>query len=354
MLTGLTNYLFSSIFLLSLVVLIDIIIKFKNTFLFKSFLISIAAGIGLNAFGNLYTSINGYNRWMMELPYTLIFFGGINFFSFIYSHNIKNRILFFTIIMVLTQFFFLLFFTYVHPVSQHIDVRDITELGLFRKIIKVSYSAISFVIIIDLCIKITKKYANDNIYFKQMRKWSFGVGLVFSFCMIIHILKTVSTNYEAIITIVKTTSHFAALLFIIYRPNFLNHTNLRVSLSETFNFANTRIFKNSAFILEFFDKLYYLQMDANVSDLANKLDTEVECLNEYIKSKFDLTFSELVNKHRIEYFVSLIITGEYAHLTIDSLSEKVGFSSRQNLNKSFKKFHGGSPSDLFRALVTSN
>lgn len=351
MLTGLTNYLFSSIFLLSLVVLIDIIIKFKNTFLFKSFLISIAAGIGLNAFGNLYTSINGYNRWMMELPYTLIFFGGINFFSFIYSHNIKNRILFFTIIMVLTQFFFLLFFTYVHPVSQHIDVRDITELGLFRKIIKVSYSAISFVIIIDLCIKITKKYANDNIYFKQMRKWSFGVGLVFSFCMIIHILKTVSTNYEAIITIVKTTSHFAALLFIIYRPNFLNHTRINISLSDSFSFADSKNIKTAAFGYEFFDKLYYLNLAANVNDLALKLNTNPEFLNEYLKDKFDSTFSELVNKHRIVYFVTLVTQKESSDLTLDALALKAGFSSRQNLNKCFKKFHGGNPSDLVKAVV---
>ena len=350
----LINYFFFALLLLSFIVLLDIILKFKNSLILKSMLISLVVGIGLNAIGNLYTSINGYNRWMVELPYTLIFFGGFNFFSFIYSHNIKNRVLVFTTSMFIVQFFFLFFFTWIHPVNQHLKVNDIAELGLFRKAVKILYSIVSFVIIIDLCIKITNKYANDNLYFKQMRKWSFAIGLVFSLCMIVHILKTVSSNSDAVITIVKACSHLAALLFIIYRPNFLNYTNLTVSLSSTFNFANTKSFKNSAFIVEFFDKLYFLNTEASVSDLAIKLDTNVECLNEYIKDKFDLTFSELVNKHRIEYFVSLISSREFTNLTIDALSEKAGFSSRQNLNKSFKKFHGGTPSDLIKALAISN
>ena len=289
-------------------------------------LISLVVGIGLNALGNLYTSVNGYNRWMVELSYTLIFFGGINFFSFIYSHNIKNRIIVFTTSLFIVQFFFLFLFTWIHPVNQQIKVNDIAELGLFRKAVKILYSIASFVIIIDLCIKITKKYANDNLYFKQMRKWSFSIGLVFSFCMIVHILKTVSTESQAVITVVKACSHLAALLFIIYRPNFLNYTNLRVSLSSTFNFANSKSFKNSAFILEFFDKLYFLNTETSISDLAIKLDTNVECLNEYIKDKFDLTFSELVNKYRIEYFVSLISSREFTgHNT---LVEAMHFSAR--------------------------
>ena len=102
---------------------------------------------------------------------------------------------------------------------------------------------------------------------------------------------------------------------------------------------------------EFFDNLYYLNTETSISDLAIKLGTNGDALQEYIKEKFGLTFSELINKYRIEYFVSMISSGEYSNITIDALSVKAGFRSRQNLNKSFKKFHGGNPSDLIRGIV---
>jgi len=43
----------------------------------------------------------------------------------------------------------------------------------------------------------------------------------------------------------------------------------------------------------------------------------------------------------------------YQNFTIDALAREVGFSSRQHLNKPFKKFHGGNPSDLIDATIAS-
>ena len=37
---------------------------------------------------------------------------------------------------------------------------------------------------------------------------------------------------------------------------------------------------------------------------------------------------------------------------IDALAREVGFSSRQHLNKPFKKFHGGNPSDLIESAIS--
>jgi len=42
---------------------------------------------------------------------------------------------------------------------------------------------------------------------------------------------------------------------------------------------------------------------------------------------------------------------ENKNLTIDALSKEAGFSSRQQLYKPFKKFHGGNPSDLLDAFA---
>ena len=320
------NYLFSATFILSVVAFIDVLIKLKNPLIIKLMFLVIVIGIGWNAFATIYTSYHQYNRWLVELPYVLVFIGCLNLFSLIYSHNLKNSILFFTSFLLITQLFFLFYFSWIYPVDLSVQIKDIQQLGGLRKVIKVIYATLSLVIIVDLAIKVTKKYSGENLYFKQVRKWLTGIGVTFGFCIIVHILKTVSTYSQAVITIVKACSHLAALLFIIYRPNFLNYTNLSGSLSNTFNFANTKSLKNSAFIVEFFDKLYFLNTETSISDLAIKLDTNAECLNEYIKDKFDLTFSELVNKHRIEYFVSLISSREFTgHNT---LVEAMHFSAR--------------------------
>ena len=64
-----------------------------------------------------------------------------------------------------------------------------------------------------------------------------------------------------------------------------------------------------------------------------------------------MTFIELVNKCRVDYFVSLVKSGSYKNFTIDALSSMSGFNSRQNLQRAFKTFHGGTPSDLIKAGI---
>jgi len=347
----LINYLFSAILILSGVVFVDVLIKLKNPLIVKLMLLLIIVGIGWNAFATIYTYYQGYNRWMIELPYVLIFIGCLNFFSLIYSHNVKNRMLLFSGFLLVTQLYFLFYFSWIHPVEPSINIKDITQLGILRKVIKVVYATLSLVIIIDIAKKITKKYSEDNLYFNQVRKWTIGIGGVFSFCMIVHIVKTVNESFDTIIEIVKGTAHFAALLLILYRPIFLNYADFKIVLSDRFNLKGQKEFANLDFIKLFFDELYFLNTEADINFLADKLGTNVGIVHSYIKENYQMTFPEFVNKHRVDYFVSLIASGECNNQTIESLALKAGFSSRQNLNKCFKKFHGGNPSDLIRAVM---
>jgi len=41
---------------------------------------------------------------------------------------------------------------------------------------------------------------------------------------------------------------------------------------------------------------------------------------------------------------------KYKSYTLEELSEKSGFGSRSSMNRAFKKFHGGSPSDLMKVF----
>ena len=71
----------------------------------------------------------------------------------------------------------------------------------------------------------------------------------------------------------------------------------------------------------------------------------VECLR-----SVGMSFEELINKTRVEYFVEIIKEPKVNNYTVEALAMEVGFSSRQRFYQPFKKYHGGNPSDLINIL----
>jgi methylphosphotriester-DNA--protein-cysteine methyltransferase len=134
-------------------------------------------------------------------------------------------------------------------------------------------------------------------------------------------------------------------LLIFYRPRFLNHSNFAIILDGSFkNISKT--FSQDDFVKLFFIRIYYLNKTAELDDfcISNKINEEE--VKDLVINFYKLSFSDLVNKSRVEYFINLIKTGDNAKLSLESLAQMSGFNSRQHLYKWFKKFHGGSPSDL--------
>jgi YesN/AraC family two-component response regulator len=63
-----------------------------------------------------------------------------------------------------------------------------------------------------------------------------------------------------------------------------------------------------------------------------------------------MTFSNLVNKNRVDYFVELVKSPKFKHYSIDALAQEAGFNSRNHLYKPFRKYHGGTPSDFINSI----
>jgi len=100
----------------------------------------------------------------------------------------------------------------------------------------------------------------------------------------------------------------------------------------------------------FFNSLYYLNKEAPIELLSKELKVSREVLNDFIIKNYSINFIDLVNKNRTTYFVDLIISGKFKDITIDALAQQAGFGTRQHLYKHFKRFHGGTPSDLLKAV----
>jgi AraC-like DNA-binding protein len=141
------------------------------------------------------------------------------------------------------------------------------------------------------------------------------------------------------------------MIAFLFRPKFLNSANLKVSLSDVFNKTANLEFPNELFADIFVNKLFYLDSEASLENLAKALKINPDDLYRFIYDNYKSSFTDLINQHRVYYFIDLVKSGKYAHYTIDALAQKCGFSSRHQMFKPFRKFHGGNPSEFIRSVT---
>jgi AraC-like DNA-binding protein len=191
------------------------------------------------------------------------------------------------------------------------------------------------------------KFSFKNIYFKSIQIWTLGFFMVICIQLIIIVLSFVfkfSDEFKFFITIIKGLS---LLLTILYRPSFLNKNGSKISLGHLFNRSDfSADIKEVDFNFHFFTNLYFKNKNADIVEFSNILGVSKEILFKYMYFTYSMSFDELVNKARIEYFVEIIKEPKYKNYTIEALAMEIGYNSRQRFYQPFKKYHGGNPSDL--------
>jgi YesN/AraC family two-component response regulator len=103
-------------------------------------------------------------------------------------------------------------------------------------------------------------------------------------------------------------------------------------------------FNNFEFL--FYSNNYYLNPEANLEDLALKLNATKNEVAEFLKNEIDENFIELLNKNRVEYLKELLKAKKYESFTIEALSEMSGFNNRRSMYNSFKKYVGVTPTEF--------
>jgi AraC-like DNA-binding protein len=137
------------------------------------------------------------------------------------------------------------------------------------------------------------------------------------------------------------------LLIILYRPNFINKNGSKISFGFLFNRNDfSADIKEVDFNFHFFTSLYFKNKTADIVEFSNIMGVSKDILFKYMYFTYSMSFDELVNKARIEYFVEIIKEPKYKNYTIEALAMEIGYNSRQRFYQPFKKYHGGNPSDL--------
>lgn len=95
------------------------------------------------------------------------------------------------------------------------------------------------------------------------------------------------------------------------------------------------------------DDLFKIQ-GLSLQSLADKIDVNQTYLSQAINSQLDMSFSEYVNEYRIREAERMLVSDDYANLSVEGIATEVGFRSRSAFYRAFKQKTGMTPSQ-FRA-----
>ena len=90
------------------------------------------------------------------------------------------------------------------------------------------------------------------------------------------------------------------------------------------------------FYNRFFKEHYYIHADASCQKLAYILNVSETYLNDYVLTNYQIDFSALCNKHRIECFQAAIEDPSNSEVPISCLIMGSGFKSAENFTTSLQ------------------
>ncbi|WP_158655220.1 helix-turn-helix domain-containing protein [Flavivirga eckloniae] len=94
----------------------------------------------------------------------------------------------------------------------------------------------------------------------------------------------------------------------------------------------------------------YLDEDLTLGKLSEKLSTTDKKLSTMLNQYMNISFYDLINKHRIEAVIEKMPLDAYKNYNIFGIACECGFKSRTSFNRIFKRETGLSPSD-YKATI---
>ena len=355
---SLIQNLYFAVFVFAIIVLFDLIIKFKSSFVLKAHFAILALTTASGALMH-YLGANQFAFFIVlfKVINAAVFF---NISCILYFPKIRKLIFTLGAAMIGAIIAFALYHIYVLKnygnyylnTQNLILIKGQEHLGTPLAFLFLRYSLLIIFIIVTIyySYQIFFKIKQSNIYFQKIQKWTLAIlilSIIFSFH---NIPFSVYNTFPPLGHYMTLFIYFFVLFIIFYRPVFINKAGENMSFGSLFNSKEDYQVGEIDFNNQFFAKLYYKNPDASLENLAKELNIPSAELYRYIYNKYSMTFTDLVNMYRINYFLDIVQDARYANFTIDALAKEVGFSSRQHLYKPFKKFHGGNPSDIIEAI----
>ena len=358
---SLIQYSFFFLFLFSIIVLFDILIRFKSPIRLKIFFILIVLSVSVTTFCSLNMTGPDQYIFVFKLSKAVLGLSVVQIFTDLYFIQHKKLA---NIHLLSAIAFYLLLICYVQIVgydqvfpkynliSSVADQREFHyNLPIYINFFVYFYFIAFNLFALYYIYNILFKFNYNNIYFKRIKAWTFSFFMIIVGQLIL-ILISITFNLPNVAKIYSTLGFALALLLVIlYRPSFINKNGSKISLGFLFNRNDySAVIKDIDFNFHFFTNFYYKHKTANIEDFSNIMGVSKDVMFNFIYFTYSMSFDELVNKSRVEYFVEIIKDSKFKNYTVEALALEVGFASRQRFYQPFKKYHGGNPSDLIDIL----
>lgn len=352
------SHIFFANSLLGLILFVEVLINFRRPRLLKGLILAIATSIVLVNIALLYSFYVTFSPSLIEISKVVLFSAILNLLYVLYYFKLKKNILIFSIVIILSKMISIFYFSSVMKIDNSLSLNELFAKNLGFRIIRIIITISYFIFCLIIYLKIYHSFSENNIFYQKIKKWSKLIIIAF-FLMVLSIIIQLVFPYNKISSnLLIITASFCFSMLLLFRPAFLNKTNLEISLSERFNKENSGVnvtekinLSKDLFSVSFFHKAYYANKNASLEEFSNLHEISTEQLKSFILTNYKTTFTDLVNQSRIKLFVELVQNSTNNNLTIEGLADKAGFGSRQSFNRAFKKFHGGNPSDLLRAVL---
>lgn len=343
-----------SIALFSIIVFFDVMVKFKNSFVLKFLFLFLTFSIGVISI--IYAQQLKQFVFLIALFRATVVLSILNLFSYLYFPKYRKwvaglsiSILSFTIFWALVNKGLLGSGDYIDSFKvKSVDGNLNLKVNDFVKTIRFTFLFfISFTMIYFWYVIFTKKGFN-NIYYLKVKSWTNWLVALTFIALLGNLLIQKINHIDKYFwgDVLTIFMYYYFLLLLLFRPRFLNKSALKIALGHKFNVENEK--EITSFELEqvMESQQYFKQRNASLEDLAGLMSVSSSNLSFFIYKNYSMSFNDFINKYRVNYFFDLVKDPSYKNYTIDALAKEAGFSSRQHLNKPFKKFHGGKPSDL--------
>ncbi len=197
------------------------------------------------------------------------------------------------------------------------------------------------------------KIFTTNLYESKIKRWvlSYVVCLLILFFINLFLFVNL-TKYNYVLyndsLINSFIQRFIFILFILFRPKFLDDDKYSSSFNQVLSRTKGLAFKEFEFL--FYANHYYLQPEANMEDLALKLNVTKNELSIFLRDEIEENFTDLLNKNRVEYLKELLKAKKYESFTIEALSEMAGFNNRRTMYNAFNKHIGMTPTEYIQSF----
>lgn len=319
---------------------------------------------------NLHIFMGYGNIWVYHVSLLLnVSYGGF-LILFVHYHRQQKAILKFNPIWLFTPSILYVPFIIICIINPEWADRTIlfsetgkmTIFGTIYNLIIVFYSIGSNILLLLSEIRITK--LNQLKIIENPRAEMLAVMLGLQLCAFVPFILAFDIRYVMLYMPVFGQLFYMYLFFKLrnleYNGMTMNARSLNLNIKTPLKYANIKLseekikeIKKQVLILFEAEQLF-LMPDFSLNDLAKRVNISANLLSMVINSQLNLSFSDFINKYRIEHAKELLNDIKSNRYTIESVAYDCGFSNRTSFYNAFRKFANQSPTDYLKEIKKGN